>query len=93
MIALLILAAVGALGEAGPDVLNGTLNGRELILQVEGSDVVCRGELVTVVDNMGQGSLSCTDHRHGEFHWKLQEDGAGVAYGRLGDDPLTLTFD
>jgi hypothetical protein len=54
--------------------------------------VTCRGYLDPIVPGEGKGVLYCTDKREGHFSYHQEEDGTGTGYGRLGDDPLTLTF-
>lgn len=88
---LMMLASILALGEVGHETMAGRLDGSELVLRVDGSGVMCRGALTEIVPGEGRGYLSCSDHRTGSFSYRLV-DGGGTAYGRLGGEPLVLTF-
>jgi hypothetical protein len=90
---MLIAASIFVLGQAGHDILSGTLDQGRVQVSVEGSDTVCEGSLRELAPRMGRGDLVCSDHREGYFRYSLQEDGTGVAYGRLGSESLVLTFD
>lgn len=88
-----LFASILALGQVGlHETLSGTLTGSELILRLDGSDVVCRGHLTDLVEGEGRGSLVCSDHRAGYFLYHRDRDGTGSADGRLDGEPLSLTF-
>lgn len=92
MMTALLIAAGLILGEAGHDTLAGRLDGRDLVVRMDGSGVTCRGFLTESLPGEGRGHLVCSDRRTGSFSYKL-DGGKGTAYGRLEGESLVLTFD
>lgn len=92
MAALAAQVSVMATADGGSERFDGELYGSDLVLQADASDVRCTAHLVRVVEDMGQGALRCSDGRTGHFHWKMDDQGRGEAYGSLDGKSLTLIF-
>lgn len=80
----------GSMGLHGS--LEGVVDGAELRL-VLNDDTLCTGHLTEFVEGVGRGVLVCADGSRGTFRYQRQQDGSGVATGRLGLEPLSLYFD